>query len=242
MGVVPHDRRPIIAPPVLVLNRSTQAGTSADPSACEALRDFGVGSAVLMKRISIAILVMLSCLVSAGAVGADETTGRDCGVNALYILLQLEGRPVPLDRLLSALARGHADGYSMAELAAAAEALGMRLDGVRFSKGETPPDRPAIAFVKEAGSGHFVVIRPVGTTGTMVQVINPPSVPWITDYDRLFTSPAWTGRILLLRDPWALRYALPLGVVACCLPIGFFALWHLKRSMSAEAPGATAAS
>ena len=36
----------------------------------------------------------------------------------------------------------------------------------------------------------------------MVQVIDPPSPPWVTDYDRLFVDGLWTGRILTPRPPW----------------------------------------
>ena len=129
----------------------------------------------------------------------DEKTSFDCGVNALYVILRLESRPVTIDRLLSALPARHPDGYSMAELSAASRSLGLSLEGVRFVKGDKALDRPAIAFFKDEKGGHFAVLRPVGTTGTMVQVIDPPSAPWIADYDRVLASKPWTGRILILQ-------------------------------------------
>ena len=77
-------------------------------------------------------------------------------------------------------------------------------------KGDQGADRPGIVFLKDAKGGHFAVFRPVGTTGTMVQVIDPPSAPWIADYDRVFSSTRWTGRVLVARDPWMFRGAVPL--------------------------------
>jgi hypothetical protein len=114
----------------------------------------------------------------------------------------------------------------MAELAAASRSLGMELDGVEFVKGDKSPDRPAIAFLSDARGGHFAVLRPVGATGTMVQVIDPPHVPWITDCDRLLAARGWTGRILLPRERWSRRFAAPVAVAA----LGAIVTWAaLKR-------------
>ena len=137
-------------------------------------------------------------------------------MSALFILLRLEGRHVDLDRMESALPPRHPRGYSMADLAAASRSLGGRMEGVRFSCGreDMPLTRPAIAFVNGARGGHFAVLRPVGATGTMVQVIDPPGAPRITDYDRILSSKAWTGRVLVPRDPWIVRNAVPLATGA----------------------------
>jgi hypothetical protein len=165
----------------------------------------------------LARLLLIASLVFARTVLAtepDENRGLDCGVNALFILLTLEKQPARLDRLESALPARRPDGYSMAELASAARSLGLDVEGVRFAKGDRALRRPAIAFLIGPAGGHYAVIRPVGTTGTMVQVIDPPHVPWIADYDRVFSSRPWTGRILVARDPWTLRgsVALTAGV------------------------------
>ena len=66
----------------------------------------------------------------------SETTKLDCGVNALFVLLRLEGRPVTLERLESVLPPRHPEGYSMAELARRRSPLGLGLEGVRFDKGD----------------------------------------------------------------------------------------------------------
>jgi hypothetical protein len=178
----------------------------------------------------------------AQASGPGPETKLDCGVNALFILLQVEGRPVTLDRLEAALPPQHPDGYSMAELADAARSLGLRVEGVRFVKGDRALDRAAIAFIKDSKGGHFLVLRPVGTTSTMVQVIDPPHAPQITDYDRLFESRVWTGRILLPRDPWPVRHALPLVLASLCVPLVSLAVWQQRRSSQCSKSEVPAAS
>ncbi len=154
------------------------------------------------KAVRIVFVLVVLSGTGARVQAADERIKLDCGVNALYVLLHLEEKPVSIDRLVSALPAPNPEGYSMAELAATARSLGLPLEGVRFAKGDSRPDKPMIAFLKDARGGHFAVLRPVGTTGTMVQVIDPPYPSWITDYDRLLTAGSWTDRVLLPRAPW----------------------------------------
>jgi predicted double-glycine peptidase len=174
-------------------------------------------------------VILAHCWNAPGAM-AEETTQLDCGANALFILLRLQGCPVTLDRLDSALPPRNPEGYSMAELAMAAGSLGVSLEGVRFAKGDKALNSPAIALLKDAKGGHFVVLRPLGTTGTMVQVIDPPHVSWITDYDRLLASKPWTDRILVPSNPWFVRNAAPLMASAAGLLLFFAAFIHRSRS------------
>jgi hypothetical protein len=161
---------------------------------------------IVFHRAQLWLIVLLVQALNVQGAEPEETTKLDCGVNALFVLLRLEGRPVTLDHLESALPPRHTDGYSMAELSTAAGSLGLDLEGVRFTKGDKALNRPAIAFLKDATGGHFAVLRPVGVTGTMVQVIDPPHAPWIADYDRLFAAQPWMGRILIPSDPWLSRH------------------------------------
>ncbi len=161
------------------------------------------------------LVVLVAHPTCAQAAASDESTKLDCGANALFVLLRLEGRPVTLERLVEALPARDPKGYSMAELAAAAHTCGLDLDGVRFGKGDKPLTRPAIVFLQDAKAGHFAVLRPVGNTGAMVQVIDPPYAPWIADYDRVIASKPWTGRILTPRDnvrAWGTVVAATAGV------------------------------
>jgi hypothetical protein len=159
------------------------------------------------------ILAWTAALVAARSLPARAESAiatapvYDCGPNAVYLLLHVAGRPVTLDAVRAALPPRHPDGYSMTELAGLSRALGLPLEGVRFQKRDVPLDRPAIAFFDDGRAGHFAVLRPVGTTGTMVQVIDPPRVPRVVDYDRLFADTPWAGRLLVPRDAWPARLA-----------------------------------
>ena len=179
------------------------------------------------------LALLLAQAANPRAVRADDTIDYDCGVNALFILLRLAGRPVTLDRLTSVLPPRPRDGYSMAELAAASSSLGLGLEGVEFRRGDEALGHPAIVFLKSAKGGHFAVLRPVGTTGTMVQVIDPPNVPWIADYDLPFSVKSWTGRVLVPRDPWYVRYASSLIAVLGGVALFMVALQQRRRPRSA---------
>jgi hypothetical protein len=185
------------------------------------------------------LIALLAFAQPVGTRASDvgERMRLDCGVNALFILLHLEGRPVTIDRVVSVLPPWRPDGYSMTELSRASGALGLSLEGVRFTKGDEPLARPAIAFIKDAKGGHFMVLRPVGTTGTMVQVIDPPSAPLMTDYDRLLASRPWTGRILLPCDPWPVGYAIPLVLAGVGVPLVSFWFWRGIRKSRPIATG-----
>jgi hypothetical protein len=194
----------------------------------------------LRINCGLAICCAVALLVSpedlCGAAPHDATK-LDCGVHALYLLLRVEGHAVDLRRLESALPPRHPDGYSMAELAAGARSLGVTLEGIRFGKRNAPLSRPAIVFLTGPRGGHFAVLRPVGTTGTMVQVIDPPSAPWIADYDQLLSSKAWTGRILVPRDLWIVRNAARLMTSAAGLALllaGFGITLRIARARASR--------
>ena len=173
---------------------------------------------------------------SAGESLAAEPAGSimlDCGVNALYVLHQLEGHPFSLDRLEAILPAWQNEGYSMAELMAASRSLGLTLEGVQLAAGDVPPNRSAIVFLKDAKAGHYVVVRPVGTTRTMVQVIDPPSAPRITDYDRLQKTRSWTGRALVPSSPYLVRSVVPSFLAvggAIAILVGLLTIWRWPAS------------
>ena len=53
-----------------------------------------------------------------------------------------------------------------------------------------------IAFLKR---GHYVLVRPVGHTGKLVQVLNGVEPTRIMDKEVLFASSEWTGLVLAPR-------------------------------------------
>lgn len=166
-------------------------------------------------------------LAACGSAPAEETTAREpnCGLNALFLLAKLSGGPADLGRIERALPARRAGGYSMAELRAGGRAVGLDLQGVRFGKRDVPLDRPAIAFLDTPGEGHFVALQPVGSMGTMVQVLDPPYAPALVDYSQLLARRSWSGRLLVRRTTaeyltsWAWLPLLVVLIVLLCRPI-----------------------
>lgn len=161
-------------------------------------------------------------------VQADEPTPYNCGFMALSTLSRLEGSPIEPDQLRSHLPAPKPAGYSMKELRDAARACGLGLSGVRLSTGDRSPNRPVLFFLKRRSHGHFVVVRPVGSSGKMVQVIDSAADPEVMDAAVLYASPEWTGLALVpVRPNWPLRIAsgLGLGTVAIVLVRRLMTRW-----------------
>jgi len=120
----------------------------------------------------------------------------------------------------------------MSDLKDAAGRLGLRRVGVRFDRSKVPLNRPAIAFLSTPGEGHFIILRPIGVTGKVVQVIDPPSGPVVMDDDRLLASPAWTGRLLVpeTRAEWIGTRGWVVAPVALLVLLGGFLTRRRARS------------
>ncbi len=127
----------------------------------------------------------------------SDRPSASCGMYALYHLARLEGVGVPADRIATVLPPLHPDGYSMKDLRDAAGRLGLGLQGVSLGREPGAIDRPMLAFLKLSDHGHYVVVRPVGHTGRLVQVIENAGDPLVVDSSMLFASPRWTGTVLL---------------------------------------------
>jgi len=150
------------------------------------------------------------------AVSSSDTAEYDCGTLALHTLLTIEGRPTPIDALQSRLPSGPQEGHSMAELRDAAGAFGLTLIGVSLPRSDRAPDRPALVLVKWKQHSHFIVIRPVGHSGKLLQIIDTARDPIVVDAADVYAAPEWTGLALIpRRTSWAFPIALGL-CVACC--------------------------
>ncbi len=154
----------------------------------------------------------------------------DCGVNALLVLSELEDRHLEVPALFDALPPRHPRGYSMEELMSASDRLGLRLAGIRLVGEDLSIRVPAIFYLEGKPDGHFAVLRPVGVTGKMVQVIDPPLPPRVLDYRQLRAIPGWTGRVLVRREPWWSRFRLPLLIAGIGLLLSF-GIRPLRRSL-----------
>lgn len=153
-------------------------------------------------------LILLGSLVLSAVIAnngrANDLSAFDCGSNALFLLLHYKGMNQNIHQVLAALPARNKRGFSMAEISNASAKLGLPLSGELISASQMPPNMPVIAYFRKSENGHFAVLRPVGTTGTMVQLIDPPFAPQIVDYKQLSQSPQWNGKLLVPRDSWKL--------------------------------------
>lgn len=149
---------------------------------------------------------------SGGVGGPDDVPGTsgdvvDCGTMALGTLLLLEGHPIDPKALLSCVGPSPSEGPSMERLRDAARACGLSLRAVRLNKEERAIDRPMLVFLKRQEHGHFQVVRPVGHTGRLAQVIDPNSTLDVVEKLTMLTAPEWTGIALVpdRRPGWPVR-------------------------------------
>lgn len=158
-------------------------------------------------RITCSLLVYSLLNLGAGMGGerGDDVPNKipNCGAIALYQLCQIEQNRASWETVCSRLGQPPKAGYSMKELRDAAQGLGMELSGVKLEMTTRPLDRPGVFFIKRGDEGHFLVIRPVGFTRKMVQVLDGVQTPEVIDASKLESLPGWTGLALLpKRSRW----------------------------------------
>lgn len=176
-----------------------------------------------MIRTSCFALVLSSISVAARVFADDATDpppqAYDCGTLALYTLFHLEGQRVGLRDLEAALPAPPHSGFSMKQLRDAARSLGVHLAAVHLPK-TGPWDRPALVFTRRGPHGHFLVVRPIGHTGKMVQLIDSLGDPDVLDISDIVKSPEWTGLALIpSRATWPARIGWALLSGAIAVPI-----------------------
>jgi hypothetical protein len=116
---------------------------------------------------------------------------------------------------MARLPEGTRAGPSLAQLRDAAAACGLGLRRVRLRRSDWPLDRPALIHLDRHASRHYVVIRPIGHSGRLVQVIDRPNRIETLDFDGLVCSPGWTGLALIPSRPnWAAGAGIVLVIVA----------------------------
>ena len=171
--------------------------------------------------------VVLCAIVRADDPMPARGTAHDCGFISLLSLLRLEGFPTSLQRLEHELPAPQPNGHSMKDLRDAAHARGLKLTGVSLTKDLRAVDRPMIIFLNRGKHGHFVVIRPVGHSGKLVQVIDSNREPEVLDKTDLVARRDWTGLALIPDRPdWPFRI---LGALTAGSVLAPLALWRASR-------------
>lgn len=163
------------------------------------------------KKLVILCLTSIGVFVPALAGEIGDQPGPtaadvDCGGASLYLLLKLEGQPISFSALTDQLPTRPPEGYSMKQLRDAAGRFGLRLKGLSLRRDPPFPRSTALAFVNRESHGHFLVVRPVGHTGQMVQVFDGLGGPVVMDWTNLRKSSEWTGIVLIPDRPsWWIR-------------------------------------
>lgn len=187
----------------------------------------------LPSRLVCAAVLLLASPARAFA-EANVDPINDCGVNSLYLLLRLHSRDVNLSDLRRALPHPGMDGLSMADLQSAASSHGVSLRGTRLRREDFPLDRPIIALLRTEDDGHFVVLQPVGATGTMAMILDFPRPPKIVDHASLSDSEDWNGLALVPVRPWESAFPYSVGIAASVLAASLS--YRLRARLRGRAP------
>lgn len=127
-----------------------------------------------------------------------ETAASHSGVLALFYLARMLDRPLSLDSIESSPSfSGSRTGCSMADLKQAAIGFGITLEGIQLDKRDRLWDQPMILFQRSPNHGHFLVTRPVGHSGNLVQVFDGVQPTAIIDLERLSNQRSWTSLALV---------------------------------------------
>jgi len=138
---------------------------------------------------------------------------------------------VSIDALESHLPPRERTGRSMSDLRDTARAFGLTLTGVKLTRSDRAPDRPALVFLRREDHGHFLVVRPVGHSGKLVQIIDATGDPTVIDAANLYASPQWTGLALVpSRTNWPFRLAVGILVAGCVTLILTWGLLGHRRN------------
>jgi hypothetical protein len=181
------------------------------------------------------LAILTSGVVRASGESPASATIYDCGTLAVYNLLRLEGREVTLTTIERHLGRPARRGYSLKELRRSASACGLELEGVLLPKSGKAPSRAALVYLDRQPDGHFLLIRPVGLTGKLVQVFDSNEAPYVLDAALLHASPEWTGLALVPRERTYLGNAI--GFLAIIVGGAILVVARSGKSRLAESAG-----
>jgi hypothetical protein len=110
--------------------------------------------------------------------------------------MRLKGIPSSFERLRLAASTPGEHGQSLLDIKNLAARHGVDLLPVQLGPAI---DGPLILHLNRPPRGHFVVIRPVGHTGKLVQVIDGARDPVVLDLEALRQLDEWSGYALIPR-------------------------------------------
>jgi len=207
-----------------------------------------------MRIIHFAFLLCTFCLASCvladdEAVGMESDTWSwfpewrdkaDCGPNALYVLMNLEGHRVTLEDVKALITLDPVYGCSMADLIDAAAKLGFTLEA-RFVKPSEIRHLPRPFILHGITShyknlGHFILVVDFDPQNGNFALIDPirETFGWNPEASLLR---GYSGYVLVPKYPLAWRWNLFAGITLFLCAIGCAIL--LYRSLSCPKPPKT---
>lgn len=146
------------------------------------------------KVMNRTIATLIAAALFPVAASASDTEGHiPCGVSTLFMMARLQGLPVTLEEVELSLGPGSAGGHTLAELILAGGSFGLKLQAVKFDPDGFQPNAPLIAHLTRNDMGHYVILQPVGHSGHLIQVLDPPDLVEVLDSDDFARTSGWRG-------------------------------------------------
>jgi ABC-type bacteriocin/lantibiotic exporter with double-glycine peptidase domain len=157
-------------------------------------------------------------------------TQYECNTISLYMFYKINCIDIDINMIEGLLPPSTARGRNMEALVNASRTLGLPLEAVRFGPNE-PIQEPSIILVRRSEHGHFVVVRPVGRSGKLLQVLDGYAAPRIVEATRVYQSPQWTGLALVMpRRLSRLLFYTTVIIIFGILMLLYVATWRISRA------------
>ena len=176
----------------------------------------------------LAIWIVLGQAILGASAEPSRNYPFDCGVYSLLILGELEGRHLNVPALFDALPARDPRGFSMAELIAASDRIGLPLEGIRLAGEDLSIREPALFIWRASRTG---ISRPPPGGGHGQD--GPGDRPALSaEGPRLQATPV-LARLdrprPVRREPWWARHRLTLALAGIAALL-FFGLRASRRS------------
>jgi ABC-type bacteriocin/lantibiotic exporter with double-glycine peptidase domain len=159
----------------------------------------------------------------------SESHDTDCGIRALFLMLQTQKLDISIDELRSQLPKPSSQGYSIGEMRKASRQLGLSLIAEQIELPKQKMNQPAIVYLQRPNEGHFIFIRPVGETGRMIQVLEYPFAPKVMDLDYFVTHSGWKGIALFPAPSFSTLNAVVVSVGISS--VAFLVIYLIRRKV-----------